>query len=72
MKKKDKLTQSYKSYTDYAFPNNETSHPCCENTEEYVLRTPTNDECQFPNWKFILRKCTACTSISIPGVEKYL
>ena len=68
MKKIYKLTQSYKSYTDYAFPNNETSHPCCENTEDSVLFSPTNDEYKFPNWKFLLRKCTACTSIALPGV----
>ena len=24
---KDELTQSYKSYADYAFPNDETRHP---------------------------------------------
>ena len=66
---KYKLTQAYKSYADYAFPNDETRHPCCENVTDSVLFTPTNDECQFPYWKFFLHKCTACISISLPGVE---
>ena len=26
-RKKDELNQAYKSYADYAFPNNETRHP---------------------------------------------
>ena len=30
-----------------------------------------NDECKFPNWKGVLQKCTECTSISLPGVERY-
>ena len=47
--KKDELTQDYKSYADYAFPNNETHHPRWKNTADYVLCTPTNDECQLPN-----------------------
>ena len=63
------LSQAYKSYSDYAFPNNETCHPCCKNSADYVLCTPTNDKCQFPNWKFVLWKFTACTSIYLPGVE---
>ena len=42
-KKKDELTQAYKSYADYAFPNNETCHPRCENAADYVPCTPTND-----------------------------
>ena len=65
--KKDELTQSYKSYADYAFPDNETCHPCCENAADYVLCTPTNDECKFPNWKCVLRKCNVCSSIALPG-----
>ena len=46
---KDELTQAYKSYADYAFPNNETLHPHFEKAAYSVLYTPTNDECQFPN-----------------------
>ena len=69
-RKKDELTQAYKSYADYAFPNYETCHPCCKNAADSFLCTQTNDECQFPNWKYVLRKCTDCTSIAIPGVER--
>ena len=69
-REKDELTQAYKSYTDYAFPNNENCHPRCENTADYVLFSPTNDEFQLPNWKFVLWKCTECTSIDIPVVER--
>ena len=68
-KEKDELTQAYKSYSDHVFPNNETRHARCENSSDYVLCTPTNDECQLPNWKCVLRKCTACTYIALPGVE---
>ena len=46
---KGELTQAYKSYADYAFPNNETFHPRCDNVEDSVLCTPTNDEFQFTN-----------------------
>ena len=28
-REKYELTQAYKSYDDYAFPNYETRHPCC-------------------------------------------
>ena len=66
---KDELTQAYKSYADYAFPEKQTRHPRCENTSDSVLCTPTNDECKFPNWKFFLRKCTVCRAIYLPGVE---
>ena len=69
--KKDELTQAYKSYADYAFPNNETCHPRCKNAADSILFTPTNDECQFTNWKFVLRKFTACNSISLLGVGIY-
>ena len=65
---KDELTQAFKSYADYAFPNNETHHPRCENAAYSVLCAPTNDECQFPNCKCVLRKCTACSSIALPVV----
>ena len=34
------------------------------------LCSQTNRECQFTNSKYVLRKCTACTSIAIPGVER--
>ena len=34
------------------------------------LCSQTNRECQFTNRKYVLRKCTACTSIAIPGVER--
>ena len=68
-KKRDELTQAYKSYADYVFPNNETCHPRCENATGYVLCTPTNDGFQSPNWKCVLWKCTTCTSIALPGFE---
>ena len=42
-RKKDELTQAYKSYTDYSFPKKETRHPCCENSADSVVCTPTND-----------------------------
>ena len=69
---KDELTQAYKLYAEYAFPEIETRHPRCENALESVLCTPTNDECQLPNWKCALRKCTACTYISFPVFERNL
>ena len=68
-RKKGELTQAYKSYADYAFPKKETRHPHCENAADSVLFTPTNDECNFPNWICVLRKCIVCSSISLPGVE---
>ena len=40
------------------------------NVADYVLCTPTNDECKFPNWKCVLRKCTVFSYIAIPGVER--
>ena len=69
MEKKGELTQAYKSYADCAFPNKETPHPRCENAADSVPCTPTNDECKLPNWKFVLRKCTVCSYISLPGVQ---
>ena len=51
------------------FQNNENRHPRCENAADYVLCTLTNDECQLPNWKCVLWKCTACNSIALPGFE---
>ena len=66
-RQKYKLTQAYKSYADYVFPNNETCHPRCKNVEYSVLCSPTNDECQSPNWKCVLKKCTTYTSIALPG-----
>ena len=50
-------------------PNNESCHPRCKNAADYVLCTPNNDECQFPNWKCVLQKCSACTYISLQGFE---
>ena len=69
--KKDEFTHAYKLYADYAFPNDKTSHPRCKNAADSVLCTLTNDECQFPYWKFVLQKFTVCTSISLPGVEMF-
>ena len=66
---KYELPQAYKSYADYAFPEKKNLHPRCENAADSVLCTPTNDECKFTNWKFILRKCTVCRAIDLPGVE---
>ena len=37
-KKKNQLNQAYKSYADYAFANNETHHPHCENAALLLLR----------------------------------
>ena len=34
---KNELTQDYKSYADYAFPNDETRHPRCENAADSVF-----------------------------------
>ena len=68
-REKYELTQAYKSYADYVFTKNETRHPRCENAADSVLCTPTNDECQWPNWKCVLRKFTACTSIALPVFE---
>ena len=68
-RKQDELTQAHKSDADCAFTNNETRHPRCKNASDYVLCTPTKDEFQLPNWKYVLWKCTACTSIALPGVE---
>ena len=69
-RRKDELTQAYKSYSDYVFTKNETRHPRCENAADYILFTTTNDECQFTNWKCVLRKCNSCTSITLPVVER--
>ena len=63
------LTQAYKSYADYAFPDKQIRHLRCENAAYSVLCTPTNDECKFPNWKCVLRKCTFCCAIALPAVE---
>ena len=63
------MTQAYKSYSDYAFPEKQTRHPRCENAADSVPCTPTNDECKLPNWKCVLRKCTVCRAIDLPAVE---
>ena len=68
-RKKVELTQSYQSYSDYAFPEKQTRHPRCENVADSVLCTPTNDEYKWTNCKFVLWKCTVCSSIDPPGVE---
>ena len=47
-RKKGELTQAYKSYADYSFPKKQTRHPRCENAADYILCTPSNDECNFP------------------------
>ena len=62
---------NYRQYTSVGHISNWAIyiHPCCEDAADYVLCTPTNDECQLTNWKCVLRKCTACTSIDLPGVE---
>ena len=67
---KGELSQAYKSYSAYDFPNNETCHPRCKNATDFVLCSPINDECQLPNWKCALRMFTACTCISLPGVDR--
>ena len=45
-REKYELTQSYKSYADYAFPNDETRHPRLKNGANSVRCTYTNDEYQ--------------------------
>ena len=65
---KYELTQTYKSYADYAFPEKETCHPSCKIAVDSVLCTPTNHECKFSNWECVLRKGTFCRSIALPGV----
>ena len=65
---KYELTQAYKSYADYEFPEKQTRHPHCENAADSVLFIPTNDVCKFPNCKCVLRKCTVCRAISLPEV----
>ena len=66
---KYELTQAYKSYAEYAFPEKQTRHPRCENAADSVLCTPTNDKCKLPNWKCVLRKCTLCRAIALPEDE---
>ena len=68
--KKHELTQAYRSYADYAFPNDQTHNPRCENAAYSVICTLTNAECQLPYYKFLLGKCTTCTSIALPVVER--
>ena len=70
-RKKHELTQAYKKYADYAFINNETCNPRCKNAAYSVTCTSTNGGCQLLNWKCVLRKCTACTYINLPEVERY-
>ena len=65
---KDELTQAWKSYAEYAFPERQTRCPRCEYAADYVLCTPTNDECKFPNCKFVMRKCNVCCAIALPAV----
>ena len=48
-KGKNELTQAYKSYADYAFPEKQTCHPRFKNAADSVLCTATNDECRFDN-----------------------
>ena len=48
-REKYELTQAYKSYDEYVFPEKQTRHPRCENAANSILCTPTNDECKFPN-----------------------
>ena len=57
------------AYADCVFPEKETRQIRCENAADSVLCTPTNDECKFPNWKYVLRNCIVCCSIVLPGVE---
>ena len=54
----------------HAFPDKQTCHPCGENAADSILCTLANNECQFLNWKCVLQKCTACTYIPLPGVER--
>ena len=67
---KYELIQGYKSYADYSFTNDETCHQRCKDSLDSVISTPTNDEYKLPNWKYLLKNCTVCTSIALPGVER--
>ena len=51
------------------FQTKKNSHPRCKNAANSVLCTPTNDEFKLPNYECVLRKCTVCSSIALPGVE---
>ena len=66
---KNEWTQAYKSYADYAFQNNKTCHPRWENAPDSVPCKPVNNVCKLTNWKCVMRKCTECTSIALPGFE---
>ena len=67
---KYELTQAYKSNDEFALKNDETCHPGCKNVADYVLCSPTNYGFQLTNWKCVLQKCTACSYISLPVVER--
>ena len=67
---KCEFAQAYKSYADYAFLNDATRHSRCENTADSVPCKPTNGEFQLPNWKCVLRNCSACNYIALPRVER--
>ena len=69
-REKYEITESHKSYDDYAFPNDKICHPRCENKAGSVLCSPTNDENKFPNKKFVLLKCNTCTYFDLPGVKR--
>ena len=69
-RKKDELTQAYTSYADYAFPNDETCYPRCENAADSVLCTPARHEFKYPNWKCLLQKFTEFTYIALSGAER--
>ena len=43
-RQKGELTQAYKSYAEYAFPEKQNRHTRCENAADSVLCTPTNYE----------------------------
>ena len=36
---------------------------------DFVPCRTVNNECKFPNWKCVLRKCTVCSYIALPGFE---
>ena len=50
-REKDELTQAYKSYDDYALPNNETRHPCCKMQQIlfFVHQLMMNVKCSIGN-----------------------
>ena len=65
-RKKGELTQAYKSYADYAFTEKQTRHTRCKMHQIMFFVHQIMMNVDTPNWKFVLRKCTVCSSIALP------